>query len=122
MVRLLFIVVKLLFIVANLLFIAYMLSFGNANPGDLDVNQRVSEKRGFIHKSEGLRKSWIYSVNRVVSENQGLVCKSEGLRKQNITKIILSMTVTTMFIITNHQQFIYDTKLHYLYIFTNRVV
>ena len=38
----------------------YMLSFRNANPGDLDVNWRASEKRGFIRKSEGLRKSGIY--------------------------------------------------------------
>ena len=37
-----------------------MLSFRNANPGDLYVNQRVSEKRGFIYKSEGLRKLGIY--------------------------------------------------------------
>ena len=73
-----------------------MLSFRNASPGDLYVNWRVSEKRGFIRKSEGLRKSDLYG-NRVVSENQGLVRKSDGLREQNITKIILSMTVTTMF-------------------------
>ena len=38
-----------------------MLSFGNANVGDLYVNRRVSENRalyvnkGFIHKSGGLR-------------------------------------------------------------------
>ena len=40
-----------------------MLSFRNANPGDLDVNQLsgVSEKWGFIHKLEGLRKSGIYT-------------------------------------------------------------
>ena len=38
-----------------------MLSFRNANPGDLDVNWRVSEKRGFIRKSEGLKKSGIYT-------------------------------------------------------------
>ena len=40
---------------------AYMLSFRNANPEDLDVNRRVSEKLGFIRKSEGLRKSGIYT-------------------------------------------------------------
>ena len=50
-----------------------MLSFRNANPGDIDINRRVSEK-GDLY------------VNRVVSENHGLVCKSEGLREQNITK------------------------------------
>ena len=43
------------------LLLAYMLSFGNANVGDLYVNRRVSENRplyinkGFIHKSGGLR-------------------------------------------------------------------
>ena len=47
----------------------HMLSFRNANPGDLDVNrrsrkngdlyinQRVSENRGFIRKSGSLGKS-----------------------------------------------------------------
>ena len=40
---------------------AYMLSFRNANPGDLDVNRRVLEKQGFIRKSEGLRRSGIYT-------------------------------------------------------------
>ena len=38
-----------------------MLSFRNANPGDLYVNRMVLEKRGFIRKSEGLRKSGIYT-------------------------------------------------------------
>ena len=54
-----------------------MLSFRNDNAGDLYVNGRVSEKRGFIHKSEGLTKIGDLYVNRVVSENQGLVCKSK---------------------------------------------
>ena len=39
----------------------YMLSFRNANPGDLYVNRRVSKKWGFIRKSEGLTKSGIYT-------------------------------------------------------------
>ena len=37
----------------------YMLSFGNANVGDLYVNRRVSENLTFIRKSEGLGKSGI---------------------------------------------------------------
>ena len=39
--------------------VPYMLSFGNANVGDLYVNRRVSENLTFIRKSEGLGKSGI---------------------------------------------------------------
>ena len=35
---------------------AYMLSFGNANVGDLYINRWVSENWAFIRKSEGLGK------------------------------------------------------------------
>jgi len=41
------------------LVLPYMLSFGNANVGDLYVNLRVSENGAFLRKSEGLGKSGI---------------------------------------------------------------
>ena len=52
-------------------------------PWSIMVNRRVSDNQGFICKSGSLGKT--------------RTCKSEGLRKQNITKRILSMTITTMF-------------------------
>ena len=66
-----------------------MLSFRSANPGDLD-------------KSEGPGKNGDLYVNRKVSENRGcyvnrVVSENQSLKEQNITKRILSVTVTTMF-------------------------
>ena len=56
-----------------------MLSFRNANAGDLYVNRRGSGYWRIVRKSEGLRVSELY-INWRGSGHQRIVGKLEGLK------------------------------------------